>query len=329
MHQMNILITSAGRRVELMNIWRKTLESMGLNGRVLATDLSRAAAAFQVADAAFQSPACRDPEFVPYLIDLCRKEDVHLVVPTIDTELPFLADARQQFDEFGCTVHVSSPETIAVAYDKRRTHGWLSEQGFPTPFQLELTDIPNLAAAPPLPVIVKPVHGSSSVGLRYVTDVRELEQLASQNKDCVVQTIAPGVEFTVDVLVNRQGRCLSAVPRRRLEVRTGEVSKGMTVSNSAVIELASRVAEALPGAWGVLNIQIFHDAASGELNVIEVNPRFGGGFPLTWEAEALLPKWLLEEVLGRPSTAHPRFRDGLVMLRYDAAVFRTRELCGL
>jgi carbamoyl-phosphate synthase large subunit len=119
------------------------------------------------------------------------------------------------------------------------------------------------------------------------------------------------------------------VPRRRLEVRAGEVSKGITVREPAVIDLAVRAAEALPGAWGCLNVQIFHDVASGQLAVIELNPRFGGGFPLAWEAGAHYPRWILEEVLGLPSTVHDRWTDGLVMLRYDAAVFRPREDCGL
>ena len=113
----------------------------------------------------------------------------------------------------------------------------------------------------------------------------------------------------------------SVVPRRRLAVRTGEVSKGITVNNSAVIALATRVAEALPSVWGALNIQIFHDASSGNLAIIEVNPRFGGGFPLAWQAGAKAPRWLLQETLGLACEASNKFEEGLLMLRFDDALF--------
>jgi carbamoyl-phosphate synthase large subunit len=143
----------------------------------------------------------------------------------------------------------------------------------------------------------------------------------------VVQTIAPGTEHTVDVFVDRDGRCRVAVPRRRLEVRAGEVSKGMTVHDPAIERLAASVAEGLPGAFGVLNLQLFSDGH--ELHVIEVNPRFGGGFPLSAEAGADLTGLLLETVLDLPPRASTEWRAGLVMLRYDDAVFVDAKAAGL
>jgi carbamoyl-phosphate synthase large subunit len=138
----------------------------------------------------------------------------------------------------------------------------------------------------------------------------------------VVQATAPGDEYTVDVLVQRDGRCVCTVPRRRLEVRAGEVSKGVTVRNAAIEHLTKDVAERLPGAYGVLNIQLFHDPATGNVQVIEINPRFGGGYPLSQRAGAPLARWLLEEVAGLPSSAtNQEWRAGVVMLRFDDAVF--------
>lgn len=325
---MVVLISSAGRRVELLRIWRRTLADLGLEGEILATDMSRASAAYHDADRAFPVPPCTDPAFVPAMLELCRSERVTLVVPTIDTELPMLAEAQGQFAAIGTTVHVSSPETIALGYDKRAAHRWLVHSGFPTVQQADPSAVLDGSAGWAFPLIAKPVRGSASIGLVRVGDLEELER-ATRGEEHVVQTVAAGVEYTVDVLVGRAGRCLCAVPRLRLEVRAGEVSKGMTVREPAVIALAVRIAEALPGAWGCLTFQIFYDAPTGALAVIETNPRFGGGYPLAWEAGAHYPRWILEEVLGRPSTAHDRWTDGLVMLRYDAAVFRTREECGL
>ncbi|MCA9674637.1 MAG: ATP-grasp domain-containing protein [Myxococcales bacterium] len=323
-----VLISSAGRRVELLRLWRRALASLELEGSVLGADISRLSAAYHEADHSFQVPRCTAPDFVPEMIELCRRERIAIVVPTIDTELPALAAARSEFAAVGTRVHVSAPEVIAIGYDKRTTHAWFVAQGLPTVLQAEPSDVLSAGRRWAFPLIAKPVRGSSSIGLARVENVDELARL-TEGKDYVVQQIATGVEYTVDVFVDRGGRCRCAVPRRRLEVRAGEVSKGMTVREPSVIDLAVRVAEALPGAWGCLNIQIFHDAETGQLALIELNPRFGGGFPLSCEAGADYPRWILEEVLGRPSTAHDRWTDGLVMLRYDAAVFRSRQECGV
>jgi carbamoyl-phosphate synthase large subunit len=155
-------------------------------------------------------------------------------------------------------------------------------------------------------------------------------EAATRGGGFIAQTIAPGVEYTIDFLAGSDGACRCAVPRRRFETRAGEVSKGMTVRHPALQALAGRVCQALPGARGCLNVQVFLEEDSGAMNVIEVNARFGGGFPLSWEAGARFPRWMLEEQLGLPSTAaHDAWRDRLVMLRYDDAVFVDASRAGL
>jgi carbamoyl-phosphate synthase large subunit len=110
------------------------------------------------------------------------------------------------------------------------------------------------------------------------------------------------------------------VPHQRIETRGGEVSKGVTRKDSNLIDLAGSIAEKLPGARGALNVQCFLDS-SGEIKVIELNARFGGGFPLANRAGAKFPRWMLESLLGIPSTTTSEWQDNLLMLRYDAAVF--------
>lgn len=317
----DVLVSSAGRRVALLDIFRLTLAGLGLRGRVLAADMSRSSAAFQAADAGFLVPACSSPEFVPAVLELCVREGVRLVVPTIDTELPLYAAYRAPFAQAGVQVAVSTPEAIAVCADKEETHRWLVREGLPTVRQGTVAEVLAAPGDWPFPLVIKPRTGSSSVGVAVVRDAAALEA-ATADGGYLVQTLAPGDEYTIDFLADRAGRCRCAVPRRRLEVRSGEVSKGMTVRSEPLEQLARRVCERLPGAYGTLNVQVFLDATSGVANVIEVNARFGGGFPLSWEAGAAFPRWMIEELLGLPPTVHPaRWRDRLVMLRYDAAVF--------
>ncbi|MCZ7645161.1 MAG: ATP-grasp domain-containing protein [Planctomycetota bacterium] len=324
----HVLISSAGRRVALARLFRKALAELGLPGRVLAADCSRVAAAFHDCDAGFQAPRCREPDFVPRMLELCRAQGVKLVIPTIDPELPILAAARSDFQAAGATVGVSAPPAVEIGNDKGRTHDWLVAEGFPTVRQASAAEVLDRPDGWAWPLLAKPRGGSASVGIAKVAHADDLARAAAGG-EYIVQEFAAGDEYTVDVYVDRSGRCRCAVPRRRIETRAGEVSKGVTVRAPALIELATRLAERLPGAWGALNVQIFADRNFERLNVIELNPRFGGGYPLAWEAGARFPEWLILEALGRPLPEPPAWRDRLLMLRYDDAVFVEARAAGL
>lgn len=317
----NVLLSSAGRRVALLETFRDALRSLGLQGKVMAADASACSAASWAADDRFVVPRCGDDAFIPAMLDLCRRERVALVVPTIDTELMVLARHRAAFAALGTTVAVSAPATIAVAEDKRRTHAFLVERGFPTVAQAEVEQVLADPGAWPYPLIVKPVSGSASEGVLRVGDRMGLT-VATAGQDTVVQELARGVEYTVDLFVDGTGTCRGAVPRQRLEVRAGEVVKAVTARVPAIVDLAEQLAKSLPGAFGVLNLQLFYDEGSGDLRIIEINPRFGGGFPLAHRAGAPFVRWLVQSAVGQvPDYDVPPWRDGLMMLRYDDAVF--------
>lgn len=315
-----VLLSAAGRRVALLRIFRAALDELGLDGAVVAVDRTSLSPAFHVADHSCLVPDPYDRAFVPTVLDVCRETGVRLVVPTHDRELPVYAAAAPRFADEGVNVAIPSVEAVSIGQDKSRTHAWLVANGFPTVRQASLEDA---LADPvwPLPCIAKPRVGSASIGVQMVRSRADLERLDSAS-GVIVQTLATGLEYTVDVLVDRGRRAVCAVPRRRIEVRAGEVSKGVTVRSERVASLARQVCERLPGAYGAITIQIFHDEATDRADVIEINPRFGGGFPLTWQAGGRYPRWMIEEIVGAPSTASDDgWRDDLVMLRYDEAVF--------
>jgi carbamoyl-phosphate synthase large subunit len=327
--ELNVLISSAGRRVGLLRIFRETLRELGVGGRVLAADASAASAAFHDADEAFVVPRCSDPAFVPAMLDACRTHRVGMVIPTIDPELEIYAEHRDEFAAAAVTVCVSAPEVTRIGADKVRTHEWLASEGFPVPKQASAAEVLSNGGGWRFPLMVKPRRGSASIGVGVVRDAQELAR-AADDGDLVVQTISPGVEYTIDLLTDRTGRCVCAVPRRRVETRYGESHKGITVRSPELEDLAARICEALRGAYGALNVQVMVDEASGRHEVIEINPRFGGGFPLSHAAGAAFPRWLIEERLGLPSTARSDgWEDGIVMLRYDEAVFVSRPEAGL
>lgn len=326
----NILLSSAGRRVHLLQIWERALGALGIEGHVAAVDASPLAAAFQRASRRWLVPRCDDSSFVDRMLDICESNDIRLIIPTIDPELPVYAGDRARFEAVGTSVAVSGPRTVEIGADKVRTHEWFRSAGIPTVEQAPLGDVLGAGHGWSFPLFIKPRFGSAGKGVRLLSTADELA-MVEDPEDKLVQTVAPGVEYTIDVLVDRQGIPRCAVPRRRLEVRAGEVSKGVTVRQPEIVELAVEMAASLPDAMGPLTMQVFHDGSTGELNAIEMNPRFGGGFPLAWEAGARFPQWLIEEYMGlaEPRDHHTDWKDGVVMLRYDGAVFTDAASVGL
>jgi carbamoyl-phosphate synthase large subunit len=320
-----VLISSAGRRVGLLNCFREALQGIG---RVTTIDCSATAPAACFADASWLVPRCASAEFVSGVLSLCEHEKINLLIPTIDPELPVYASAAARFQSVGTTVCVSSAETVNIGVDKVATNAWLIRNGFPAVRQSSPEEVLRSKDSWPLPVIAKPRIGSASIGVRVIDNWGELEILAASNSGLVVEQRAGGREFTINAYVSRDHRCVSAVPHWRAEVRAGEVAKGITTKDPRLVSLGRRIAEALPGAWGPLNIQCFMDA-SGDIRVFEINTRFGGGYPLAHRAGATFTSWLLAELDGRTLSYYDGWQDNLAMLRYDDAVYVSGAEIGL
>lgn len=314
---MNVLISSAGRRVGLLECFRLALDEIDAQGKVIAADASTMAPALHFADEICTVPRCDDPEFIHALVKACDEHHVDAIIPTIDTELPILAEHRDQLQSGGAVLWLSSAEAVEIAADKRQTNRWLLDNGFPAVSQFSPLEALEQQPGICFPLIAKPPRGSASVGLRRISTRFELE--ACRGQDLIIETIAPGVEYTVHVWAGGKGRALCAVPCRRLEVRAGEVSKGRTEKHDGLMGLASDVVDALPGCRGPVNVQIFLDA-SGIMRVIEINPRFGGGYPLVDRAGAPFARWMLDPA-SSPVHYFDEWIDGVTMLRYDSAVY--------
>lgn len=315
---MNVLVSSAGRRVALIQCFRTALAGLGTTGKIIAADASSDAPALHFADESCLVPRCLDERFIPSLYKICKEYEIDAIVPTIDTELPVLAAHRAELEKSGAVLWLSSRETVEITSDKRLSNRWLRSHGFPTVAQYHPHDALSELRESDGPFIVKPPLGSASVGVRRINTLFELESFS--NREVVVESIAPGVEYTIHVWAGSDGKALCAVPCRRLEVRAGEVSKGRTEKHKGLMRLAQDIVEALPGCKGALNVQIFLDK-SGEMNVIEINPRFGGGYPLVDRAGATFARWIVDREGGLNKEYFDDWTDGLTMLRYDSAVF--------
>jgi carbamoyl-phosphate synthase large subunit len=316
----SLLFTSAGRRVELIECFRAGALQLGLDLRILACDLApQVSAACARADEAFEVPSADDPEYARSITAIAENRGTLLIVPTIDPELNPLACAAQNLASKEIRVHVSAPDTIGIVRDKARTAKVLDAAGVPVPRTVALDD---LRASPDLlfwPVFLKPASGSASRGLSIIEHPADLPQHSKE--PMVAQELLKGPEYTINIFIDAVGRLRTAIPHLRLAVRAGEVEKGRTERRSDLRDIAEGITAALPGLRGAACFQVIDDPARGP-RVIEINARFGGGYPLADEAGATFARWLLEEVTTGACSAHDDWAEGVEMLRYDAAVFR-------
>lgn len=315
-----ILITSAGRRVELVNCFRNAASALELDLEVITCDLRpEISAACQVADRTYRVPRCDAHEYVERLLEIVARHDVKLIVPTIDPELEPLADNRARFESVGARVHVSSSSTVRIARDKLETMRRLQSGGIRVPFTIPFDEAIKKPDTLPWPLLMKPVAGSASRGLLKVCSPKDLPPIVDE--PMILQAMLTGREYTVNIFVDQDGVLRTVVPHERLSIRAGEVEKGRTVRDPALRQLADNIFRLLPETRGVICFQAIRDHESC-YNVFEINGRFGGGYPLADHAGAKFAQWLLEEVVGRPSTADDNWRHDVLMLRYDAAVYR-------
>lgn len=312
----DILILSAGRRVSLARLFRQAAAPHSLT--VATADMRPAmSSACQDSGDWVELPHVHDADYAQRLENYCRDAGVRLVVPTIDTELPLLASLKARFAAFGCTLAVSDTALVDHCADKRMTGMLFEPLGLTMPRRMEINALSY-------PLIIKPYDGSLSAGISILHKPAELNQAHldnPRNMFCQYLEHSEHEEFTCDAYFDRNNQIRAVVPRLRIEVRGGEVSKGQTVRNDIVPFLTERLAY-LPGAVGCLTIQIMRHRETGEKYLIEVNARFGGGYPLTARSGANYHQWLIEEyILKRPIGDFTAWQDRLVMLRYDAEIF--------
>jgi carbamoyl-phosphate synthase large subunit len=304
-----VLFTCAGQRVDIVTAFRDA------GATTVAADVDRLAPALYHADHRAIVPRVEDFGYVPALHTLVEQHDVRLIVPLTDLDHHVLADARDELG--GALVLVSGAEAVARCSDKYQAHVFFMETGIGSPPTWLPTDLPEDLR---YPVLVKARKGFGSRHIYRAENSAELEFfLRYTAADSMVQAVCLGTEFSIDVFCDLDGRCLAAVPRTMIESKGGESIKGMTIRDDELIRFACRVSEALP-IIGPANVQCFREP-NGELQVTDVNPRFGGGFPLPTAAGSRYPELALALANGeRPEPRLGEFREGIVMTRYFSQV---------
>ena len=305
-----------------MDAFRAALATLGLSGKIVASDATSVCSSLHMADVGLESPLAKDPDYLPWLIDTCKSHDIGLIVPTTDLDLVLLAENRDLLLEQGTEVMVGSADIIRTCRNKALLWSFLKQSSLPV---VKTVTIEEFKKSPFYPCFAKPAMGSGGIGALRIDNADQLQGYLNNHGDAenlVIQEFIGGAEYTIDVYRKRDGKLVSAVPRQRLAVRSGEVEKGLTVNSKFLTDLAGQVNSVLDGLWGVYCIQC-RLSNSAEPLIIEINPRFGGGVPLSIAAGVNFPLYLIQETLSLELTPGAReFIDNMLMLRFDQAVFR-------
>ncbi|MDA8233934.1 MAG: ATP-grasp domain-containing protein [Clostridia bacterium] len=316
----NVLITTIGRKVPLAKAFKEALSGdYGIKGRVVTVDAGTLAAGLYESDAWYQVPRVNDPAYVPSLLDICRKEEIRMVVPLFEAEFPILDENRDSFKQVGAQLILSPRFVLSVCQDKLATYSFFEKNNIPTPksylpeyFPIEETVFP---------VFMKPRCGMGSINAYKINNPEEFRFFSNYIPNLLVQEFIEGTEYTLDILADLQGKVVSVVPRVRIETRAGEVSKSKTVYDETMIKWGVIITEKL-GAVGPVTMQCIV-TPDQDIKFIEINPRFGGGFALTFAAGGNYPLLLARMVAGEPLGFEGllSFKPNLTMLRYDEALF--------
>ena len=299
-----VLFTCAGQRVDIVTSFARA------GATTVAADADPMAPALYHADAHALVPRVDSPGYVPALAALVAEHDVRLVVPLTDLDQVLLAQSRDALAP--ALALVPEPEVCRTMGDKFEAHLFFERHGIPSPRSWLPGEVPGDVR---FPVLVKVREGFGSRHIYRAHDRAELDFfLGYTTVDSMVQQVCLGDEFSIDVFCDLEGRCLNAIPRTMIESKGGESIKGMTIKDWELIEHGRFVAETLR-LRGPANIQCFRD--DGELRVTDINPRFGGAFPLPRAAGSRYPELAIALANGeQPEPRLGEFVEGIVMTRF-------------
>jgi len=272
--------------------------------------------ACRLADKSFPVHRVTSFEYIDELLNICKSNNVRLVIPTIDTELAILATNRYRFSELGIEIMVSDSSFIALCRDKRKTMALFDNLGIRNPESRDKN-------APEFPMFAKPYDGSLSTNIHIIRCQEDLTpEILADPKLLFMEYIdrKEYKEFTVDMYYGADGIVKCIVPRERIEIRSGEVNKGAARKNYLVGYLKERM-DKMPGVRGCICIQLFYRESDNDVVGIEINPRYGGGYPLSYYSGADFPKLMIEEYMqGKHLDYTDNWDDNTIMLRYDSQV---------
>ncbi|MDQ0155380.1 ATP-grasp domain-containing protein [Robertmurraya andreesenii] len=312
---MNILICSVGRRVKLVEYFRKELNQ--INGMVVAVDCDPTAPALYHADAYEIVPRIDHQEYISHIKYHCHKYQINAVLSLIDPELSLLAGFKDEFAQDGIEVIVSEKKIVDICFDKYQTYEFLRKREIPAvPTYVNLNEVMNAIKIRELqfPLIVKPRKGSASIGISMVTSLKQLEEY--RNEEMVIQPFINGEEYGVDCYIDLiTNKPSNIFMKRKIKMRAGETDKSISVKDPELKALVGKLIDVLNPS-GPIDIDCFKK--EDKYIISEINPRFGGGYLHAHEMGQNFVKNIINNLSGRANTENsPDYKEGTTLVKYD------------
>lgn len=321
MKDMRILIVSCGTRNQLTRF----LKREPLTEWVAAADCSPYAPALYEADAYYLVPKMAEPEYLPTILDICKKERIDAILPLQEDELMLMAGNRALFQKAGVTLIVSPPDVVELCRDKYLFYQYLKEQNLPCLKTWEnlkefQRDYEQKTAS--FPVFVKPKRGCGSIGISRVDSMELLRVLDQCSEEPLIfQQFCTGEEFGADIYVDLLDGCLKAVfVKKKLRMRAGETEKSVSFKDEELFGLIQRTVEGL-SLKGPVDMDIFR--MDGRFYISEINPRFGGGYPHAYGCGVNFPKLIANNIHGNVNDEEiGNYEENIYMMKYQDALIK-------
>lgn len=312
--ELNILFTSVGRRSYLVNYFKQAL---GENGKVFVANSSNISPAFNYADGFVVTPLIYDANYIPFLLDFCKTNNIHAVISLFDIDLPILSKNKKEFENNGVRLIVSNYDIVSVCNDKWKTYMFLKQNGFKTPkTYLDLSQVKaDLSdGSVVFPIIIKPRWGMGSIGVYEVDNVNELDILYEKtlssikksylryessidSENCVIfQEKITGTEYGLDIINDLESNYVNTIAKKKIAMRSGETDCAVTVDKPELKHIGEKLSNCTKH---IANMDVDVFVSNKDIFILEMNARFGGGYPFSHMAGVDLPlaivKWLLNE----------------------------------
>lgn len=297
---MNILLTSVGRRAYIIDYLRDVYKRLGLAGNIIATNSDINTTAMSVADKAFESPIIYDEKYIPFLLEICKSEKIDMLISLFDIDLMILAKNKSRFEEMGVKVIVSNENIINICNDKFEMLKYLKKINMPVPkTYIDLEEALKGADFDKNSYILKPRWGMGSLSIFEAENKKELEVLYEKAKRSIqksylrfesgadidravlIQEKIIGDEYGLDIFNDFKGENLTVTVKKKLAMRSGETDIAKVIENKELEDIGKKIAESLKHI-GNLDMDILFDGQSAY--IIDMNARFGGGYPFTHSA---------------------------------------------
>ncbi|MHB1874302.1 MAG: ATP-grasp domain-containing protein [Streptosporangiaceae bacterium] len=318
----SVLVTGAGGPAGIA-VMKSLSADPGVH--LMAADMDPWAAGLYLVPLADRAlvPAGGTPGFARHLLACCHEMGVDVVIPTVDAELRALARVRGAFTAAGVSLMLSPDQALRVTLDKLALARFCADTvRVPRTAPLDTAFEPDSWE---YPAVLKPRAGSGSRDIRILRSPADLADVP-RSPSLIVQEYLPGDEYSIDVLADRPGHVVAAVPRLRAKVDSGISVAGRTVRDPELERFGAAVAE-LTGLTYIANVQVRRDEA-GRPALLEVNPRAPGSLALSIAAGVDMPRLAMDALRGLPVPEHVDFREVAMVRFLDERVFELGELAG-